>query len=245
MKKILISLAVAAACGTANAEWSGSASLGASIASGNSEAESISGALRLSSRQDKWEHTIFGDILKGEATTVTNNADGTRTFNTQDTSNRLALGYQPKYFWRESTYLFGVLDWTQDKPGDIDSRTTQVVGVGHQFWATDTGSFAAELGVGGKQTEFVSATPKTDEAITYVAANYLNSISEQTTINADLRADIGSDNTATDIGVGVAYKMSDNMALKFSYLVRRNSDIVGALGDKTDTVAGFSLVTDL
>ena len=245
MKKALITAALTLTYGVAHADWSGTASLGASLAGGNSEAESISGALRLSSTVDKWQHTIFGDILKGEATLITENADGTRTFDSQPTSDRLAVGYQPKYFWRENTYLFGVLDWNQDKPADIDSRTTQVVGVGHQFWATDTGSFSAELGVGGKQTEFVSAAEDTDEAITYVAANYLNRISDQTTVNADLRADIGSDNTATDIGVGIAYKLSDRVALKLSYLVRNNSDIVGALGEKTDSVAGFSLVSDL
>ncbi|MEM9604930.1 MAG: DUF481 domain-containing protein [Pseudomonadota bacterium] len=245
MKTFLIPLALATACGSAYAEWSGTASLGASLAGGNSEAESISGALRLSTTRGKWEHTVFGDILKGEATVITNNPDGSRTLSTQSTADRLAVGYQPKYFWREDTYLFGVLDWNQDKPADIDSRTTQVLGVGHQFWTTNTASFSAELGIGGKQTEFVSATADTDEAITYLAANYLNRISEETTINADLRADIGSDNTATDLGLGVSHALSERAALKVSYLIRNNSDIVGSLGEKTDTVLGISLVSDL
>ncbi len=245
MKKSLTTIALSLALSTAYADWSGTASLGASFAGGNSEAESISGGLRLSSTVDKWQHTIFGDILKGDATLVIVNPDGSRTFETLPTSDRIALGYQPKYFWRDDTYLFGVLDWSQDKPADIDNRTTQVIGVGHRFWSDDTSRLTAELGFGSKQTAFVSDNDDLSEGILYAAANYSNRINEQTTLNADFRTDIGSDNTATDIGIGMAYKLSDRVALKFSYLIRNNSDIVGSLGEKTDSVAGFSLVSDI
>ncbi len=244
MKKIIVA-GLVFLTGAVQADWSGTASLGASFATGNSEAQSISGSLRLNKRHDKWEHTVFGDIFKGNATVITEQADGTIEISTLDTSDRIGIGYQGKFYWREKTYFFGLLDWDKDVPSDIDSRTAQIVGVGHQFWANGTDSFTAEFGVGAKQTDLVSSDEDLSEGVTYIAAQYLNRLNDQATLNADFRSDIGAENTATLLGLGISYKLSDRMALKLSYLMRNNSDIEGALGEKRDTVAGFSLVSDL
>ena len=42
----------------ARAEWTAKGELGASFASGNSESESINGAIEVKNKRDKWTHTF-------------------------------------------------------------------------------------------------------------------------------------------------------------------------------------------
>lgn len=242
--------------------WSGTATFGATSSTGNAEASSVSGGLRVGKTVGQWEHLAFGTILFGEQTVVrlVEDADGNPVIDqatnaqqidvfTANASERISLGYQPKYYWRPNTYFFGILDWEQDEPANIDTSTRQLIGVGHRFWSTDQGYFSGEAGFGNKVLEPVTGDDLSG-GIAYLGLNYLNRISENTTFNADMRADLGGDNTFVEIGLGLAYKISERLALKVSYFTRGNTDL--ALDDATnplssdnDTVTTFNLVLDI
>ena len=109
--------------------WSGTANLGMTNAGGNSEARSISGGIRLGKTANQWTHIVFGSVLTGESTILverrnesgeveidpTTNAP-VRDIIKGDNAERYALGYQPRFQWKENTYIFGILDWERDKP---------------------------------------------------------------------------------------------------------------------------------
>lgn len=68
------------------------------------------------------------------------------------------------------------------------------------------------------------------------------------TFDADLRSDFGSDNTYLEIGLGVAFKVSDKLSLGIAHFSRGNSDITNAdnpFGSKNDTVTTLNLVVDI
>jgi putative salt-induced outer membrane protein YdiY len=240
--------------------WSGTASLGASTASGNSEASNINASIRLGKTSGLWEHLVFGTMFKGTSAILVQKRDeaGELEFDDAgfpvreiikgDNSDRIALGYQPRYYWRPKTYFFGILDYEQDKPANIKLGSRQIIGVGHKFFSNEFGFLSGELGIGNKNTEVVFGDD-VDGGIGYLGLNYLNRINENVTFNADMRADFGSDNTFTEIGLGVAFKLSQKMALKVAHFTRGNSDItnptLGSLSSSSDSVTNINLVIDI
>lgn len=231
--------------------WSGTASLGATNATGNSEASNINGSIRLGKTVNRWEHLVFGSLFKGNSAIIVENEadDGTITREVikGDNSNRLALGYQPKFYYSPKTYFFGILDWEQDKPANIDSSTRQIIGVGHRFYANESGFFNAEIGIGNKNTS-LEVGEDINGAIGYLGLNYLNRITDTVTFNADLRSDFGSDNTFVEIGLGMAFKVSEKLAFKIAHFSRSNSDLSsgdGPLSSDGDSVTTINLVVDI
>lgn len=239
--------------------WSGTASLGATSSTGNSESSNINGAIRLGKTVERWEHLVFGSIFKGTSSIVIVDRDDNgdpitgedgrpqRTIVKGDNSDRIALGYQPKFYYRPKTYFFGILDWEQDKPGNIDTATRQIVGVGHRFYANESGFLTAEIGFGNKTTDLVVGD-NVDGGIGYLGLNFLSRINENVTFNADMRSDFGSDNTFVEIGLGVAFKISEKLAFKIAHFSRSNSDLSSGdnpLESNSDSVTSLNLVIDI
>lgn len=240
--------------------WNGSANLGITNAGGNSQARSISGGIRLGKAVNQWRHIVFGSVLAGESTILVERRDEfgeveidpttnapVRDIVKGDNSERYALGYQPRYQWKENTYLFGILDWEQDKPANIRAATRQIAGIGHTFWRDTRGFFNGEAGIGNK-----NLTPEfgedLDGGIGYVGFNFSNRLNEVAVFNADFRSDFGSDNTFTEIGLGLTFKVSDKISVKVSHFLRNNTGLsnpTNPLSSDTDTVTTFNLLFDI
>ncbi|MFK8075148.1 MAG: YdiY family protein [Granulosicoccus sp.] len=239
--------------------WSGTASLGATSSSGNSESSNINGSVRLGKTVERWEHLVFGSIFKGSSSIVIVERDQNgdpilgddgrpqRTIVKGDNSDRLALGYQPKFYYSPKTYFFGILDWEQDEPANVDTATRQIIGVGHRFYSTPAGFLTAEVGFGNKTTDLVLGDD-INGGVGYLGLNFLSRVNENVTFNADLRSDFGSDNTFVEMGLGVAFKVSEKMAFKISHFSRSNSDLSSGdnpLSSNSDSVTSMNLVIDI
>ena len=239
--------------------WSGTASLGATSSSGNSESSNINGSIRLGKTVGRWEHLVFGSIFKGSSSIVIVERDQNgdpilgddgrpqRTIVKGDNSDRLALGYQPKFYYSPKTYFFGILDWEQDEPANVDTATRQIIGVGHRFYSTPAGFLTAEVGFGNKTTDLVLGED-INGGVGYLGLNFLSRVNENVTFNADLRSDFGSDNTFVEMGLGVAFKVSEKMAFKISHFTRSNSDLSSGdnpLSSNSDSVTSMNLVIDI
>ncbi|MFK8082933.1 MAG: YdiY family protein [Granulosicoccus sp.] len=239
--------------------WSGTATLGATSSTGNSEASNVNGSIRLGKTVERWEHLVFGSVFKGSSSIVIveRGPDGEpilgddgrqqRTIVKGDNSDRLALGYQPKFYYRPKTYFFGILDWEQDKPGNIDSATRQILGVGYEFYSNASGFLSAEAGFGNKNTELVVGDD-VNGGVGYLGLNFLSRVNENVTFNADMRSDFGSDNTFVELGLGVAFKISEKLAFKIAHFSRSNSDLSSGdspLDSSSDSVTTINLVIDI
>lgn len=233
--------------------WRGTATLGANTSTGNSETSNINGSIRLGKTVNRWEHLVFGSVFKGKSAIIVTEDDANGQPVSRivrgDNSNRIALGYQPKYYYNDRTYFFGILDWEQDKPANIDQGTRQIIGVGHRFFSDATGYLSAEVGIGNKNTTVVTGDDIAG-GIGYLGVNYLNRFNENTTFTADLRSDFGSDNTFVEFGLGLGFRVSDNMSFKISHFSRNNSDLssgglTNPLASSSDSVTNFALVVDI
>jgi len=242
--------------------WSGTASLGANSFTGNTEASNVTASIRLGKTVGKWEHLLFGSYFNGDSTSLVEAEDENGVLITQlvdgqevqvfrqkkdGNSDRLAIGYQPRFYWRPRTYFFGIIDYEKDKPGNLESSTRQLVGVGHKIFANQSGYLSVEAGVGNKSTQLVIGKDQ-NGGTGYLGANYLNRINNNVTFNADVRADIGGDNTYSEIGLGLAFKLSQRLAVKLSHQTRGNTDIKNETLESpssTDTATTINLVVDL
>lgn len=243
--------------------WSGTATLGANSISGNSEANSINAGIRLGKTVGKWEHLVFGSLFKGDSTVLIDQVDVaglpvTQTLENGDivtlqraissgNSNRLAIGYQPRFYWRPRTYFFGIVDYEKDEPANLELSSRQLIGVGHKFFSNASGFLSGEAGVGNKTTQAVFGEDVSGGAA-YLGLNYLNRVNDNVTFNADFRADIGSDNTFTEIGLGVAFKVSEKMAVKITHQTRGNTDLENPAlpsASASDNATSINLVVDI
>ncbi len=239
--------------------WAGTASLGATSSTGNSEASNINGSIRLAKTVNRWEHLVFGSVFKGSSSIVIEERDQNgdvilgddgrpqRTIVTGDNSDRLALGYQPKFYYTAKTYFFGILDYEQDEPANIDTATRQIIGVGHRFYSNESGFLTGEVGFGNKTTDLVFGDD-VNGGVGYLGLNFLSRVTDNVTFNADLRSDFGSDNTFVEIGLGVAFKVSEKLAFKISHFSRSNSDLSSGdspLDSNSDSVTTVNLVVDI
>ncbi len=240
--------------------WTGTASLGATFASGNASSDNINGSVRLIKSYERWDHVLTASMFKGTSTVlVTQRDDVTNEVVTDDNgfpvreivegenSDRLAFGYQPKYYFSEKLYAFGILDWETDEPANIDTASRQVIGAGYSFYRNASGYLSGEAGFGNKVLDPVFGDDL-DGAIAYLGVNYLNRISDTVTLNADVRADIGGDNTFIELGLGAAFKLSDRFSLKVTHFSRSNTDLedpTNPEASSTDNITSFNLVVDI
>lgn len=239
--------------------WNGTASFGANFSSGNSESSSINGALRLIRSTRRWDHVFSAALFRGESTVVVQQTDATGApvvdangFPVNDivtgvNSDRVSLGYQPKFFFSDKLYLFGIIDWETDEPANIDVSTRQVVGAGYSFFSGDSGYLTAELGVGNRTLDPVVGD-NLDGAIGYLGVNYLNRLNDFVTFNSDLRADFGGDNTFVELALGAAFKVSTRFSVKINHFIRGNTDLedfTNPLDSGTDNVTTINLVLDI
>lgn len=250
-------VALAMAGGQASAQdvfsgWTGTASAGATFITGNSESENVNASIRLIKSSAKWDHVLFASLFRGTSSIVVETIDPvsnqpTREIVEGDNSDRLTFGYQPKYYFNNKLYGFGLFDWETDEPANIDSTTRQIVGVGYSFFRNASGYLSGEIGVGNRTLEPVVGDDL-DGGIGYLGVNYLNRISDTVSINADLRSDFGSENTFVEIGLGAAFKLSSNFSLKVAHFQRSNSDLSdpgNPLDSDSDGITTFNLVLDI
>ena len=232
-------------------DWAGSVSLGANRSSGNSESSNVNGSIRLAKTAGRWEHLLFGSIFKGRSTiVVTEEGPGGEPVSSivrGDNSDRLALGYQPKWLFTDSTYVFGILDYEEDEPANIQDSTRQVIGVGHKFFSNENGFLTGEIGLGNRVLNVVTGDDITG-GIGYLGVNYLRRFGDVTAFNADFRSDFGSDNNYIELALGLAFKVSNRFSFKISHFIRNNSDLLSTenpLATSTDSVSTISIEFDI
>ena len=239
--------------------WTGTASLGATFASGNASSDNINGSLRLIKSYERWDHVLTASLFKGSSTVLVTERDANNDIVTDENgfpvreivegenSDRLAFGYQPKYYFSQKLYAFGILDWETDEPANIDTASRQIIGAGYSFYRNASGYLSGEAGFGNKVLNPVFGDDL-DGAIAYLGLNYLNRITDTVTLNADVRADIGGDNTFIELGLGAAFKLSDRFSLKVTHFSRSNTDLedpTNPEASSTDSITAFNLVMDI
>lgn len=228
-----ISTAVLLAGATATSAWTGDFELGYSSSSGNTENTSLNAKMDIDQASGDWRHNIFGDIYYAES-------GGDKT------AERYAVGYKPRYFMTDVDYLFGLLRYDADEFSFIDNRYTEVAGYGRLFLNNDKYYWDGEIGLGARQTDYLDDPSTVDlsdnETIGFLGTKFSVRVSQNARFIETLRAEIGEDNTYIESITGLQLAIAGDLSASITYTARHNTDIVGVLGEKTDTITGVNLV---
>jgi putative salt-induced outer membrane protein len=183
-----------------------------------------------------------------------------KTDNDRTTAESYKLAYKLKYDLSDRTYLYGLLDYNNDRFSSYDQQTFAVAGVGRRFLATKKHELNGELGIGASQSDFrdcgpdevlagdcVIGPPQTppfgtsvDEFTTRVSGNYKWQISETASFVQKLSFNIASSNTYSESLTELRAGIVGDIALLLSYTIKNNSDVVPGT-EKTDTYTAISL----
>jgi putative salt-induced outer membrane protein YdiY len=239
--------------------WDGAVTLGAQATAGGTRTSSLSGSAMLTYRGGRWENRFSTKLLRSTSTIVVNRTDIDGNVVTGSdgqperiavkgrTTDRRSVSFEPSWFFTGKSYVFSILDWETNEPGNIDIATRQIAGVGHKFWRSRYDFLAGEVGVGNKRLE-QSTGEKTAGSIGYLGIKYVRQYTERVRFSAELDSDFGSENRFTELGLGFAYKVNSHFALRFSYTSRMNSDIrdpSNPLDSSVDSEATVSLEFDI
>ncbi|HET7922537.1 MAG TPA: DUF481 domain-containing protein [Gammaproteobacteria bacterium] len=207
--------------------WQGSVSLGYLHTTGNSNTTSLNGKALAGYKKENWRDSL-------SLTALNASQDDTRTAESYQANG------QSNYSLTENNYLFGMLDYLNDRFSGYDRRTTEVAGYGRRLVNTDAQQLDLELGAGARQTRYTDDTSKSG-FIERLALNYLWQFSENSNFSENLSVEHGTDNTFTQSVTALTANLAGNFALSVSYTVKHNSTVLPGFKN-TDTITAVSLV---
>jgi len=239
--------------------WSGSAGVNGIFTGGNSDTTNIGGSINVSKQQNIWTHTAFGSIFNAESNDVetANRFDlgyklsrqfteqlygfGRLRYDADDFGNIdgrfsgfVGAGYQ--FFQDEKQSLSGELgiggtstDFISLSPASITVPSVDATGApildanGVQFTevVTDDSIMLDSLSESG--------------AALYGGLNYANRLGETLTFNSIFSFEAADANTYIVWDNSLAVAVSERISLSVGLLTRTNTDIVGELGEETDS----------
>jgi len=236
MKKNILALTLAvgaAMAGPAGAQWTGNAEFGFSNTTGNTETSTANLKVDLNHVVGSWRHNLFGESFYSDNNSI-------------KSAERYMAGYKPSYFFSEKNYMFGILRYDQDRFAFINSRFNEVLGYGRQVFNTRIHVLDGEIGLGARQTDYVSdpstADLKENNVFLFLGLKYNGKISETTQFLETARVESSYENTFVESDSAFQFHVIGNLSAKVSYTVRYNSDITGARGTNTDTLTGVNLL---
>ena len=225
---LFVAMAIGLAATPARAEWIARGEIGASFASGNSESESINGAIELKNKRDKWTHTFGAAGNYG--------SDGQLT-----TAERWELRAQSDYTFTEKTYWFGAARYEDDRFSNFEYQVSVSTGVGYKFIDTERTKFWVQGGPGYRYAELSDTGTKDDGTILRGDLGFEHQLTETTKIVERFLVESGSDNTYVQNDLGVEVLITGSLGLRVGYQVRNNSDVLPGV-EKTDTLTTVGLL---
>ena len=224
----LLAIAAAGASGTAHAQWTSKAEIGASFASGNSENESVNGAFATKYVAEKWQHELG---LAGNY-----GSDGSET-----TAQRWEFRGQSSYKFTDKAYAFGAGRYDDDRFSAYDYQASIAAGLGYRFVDTEKLKFWVQGGPGYRYAK-VNETGETEDGLIFrgdIGLDY--QITETTKIVDRFLVEAGSDNTYLQNDLGLEVRISGALGLRVGYQVRHNTDVEPGV-EKTDTLTTVGLL---
>jgi putative salt-induced outer membrane protein len=142
----------------------------------------------------------------------------------ETTDERYAVRATSNYFWTEENFFFGRLDWRKDNFGGVREEWVPTVGLGRILLNTPRHSLRAEVSAGYRWADLADGTEEEGAALG-TGARYRWNVSETTTFFQNALVQWSDDNTFIESETGLTANLYGNLHGRFTYLVRRNSDV--------------------
>lgn len=206
---------------------------------GDSDAQTANAKLSVIYNVGDWKHDLELAGLYGKSNDIVS-------------AERLNAGWQSNYNFTPRMYVFGALDYLDDKFSGFQYQETASTGLGYSIIKLADATLDAQVGVGYRRLrpELLVTEPDGDITRTPLAAESgavatatlkgsyaFNSVTKLTDV---LAAVSGSDNTMLQNDLNLQVSMSKALAITAGYEVVHNSSPPAGLV-KTDTLVTFNL----
>ncbi|HEX2138569.1 MAG TPA: DUF481 domain-containing protein [Woeseiaceae bacterium] len=206
--------------------WLAKVTLGYLATSGNTESSSLNSGFSVAYASGDWQHSLDG-------TAINASEDG------QTTAEAYALGWKSEYNLTDTDFLFGRVDWRQDRFSGYDQQLSETIGYGRRLIDTGAHVLNAEIGAGARQSDLADGSSES-EGILRAGLDYLWQFSETAQFTQVLAAESGSENTYLESVSALTARLAGNLAMVASYTIRNNSSVPTAT-ENTDTFTALSL----
>ncbi len=266
MNKLLITVALLAtlpSVAMADDGWSGSGEAGLAASRGNSKSENVNVKLKFAKEDETWKHQVFLTALRSKGQNTVSNAVigpngqpiivSSTEYNT--TANRFEIGGSSGYKLDERRYIVGALRYENDDFSPYKYQWTASLGYGYTAIKNERTELSFEIGPGYKRSDerpFVrnTGTPPVatvidpevrGEVIGRGLIAFKHQLTTSTAFENTFLVEAGSNNQFIQNDTGLAVSMTDALALKLGYQVRRNSEVTPG-SKKTDQLLTTNLV---
>ncbi len=209
-------------------EWGGEAELGFVKTTGNTETETFVLKARVINTRDKWKHTVRGEALR--------NAEGEDIV----TAERYFLSGKSQFFFRNRSYVYGLITYDDDRFSGFDYIVTGILGYGRTVMERENLKLNLEVGAGGRQSE-PEIGETNNEAVGRAAGYFEWKISKSATFIQELSTDVGEDKSINRSLTALTTKINSYLSSRIAYQVRYTSEVPPGI-EKTDTELTFTLV---
>ena len=173
-----------------------------------------------------WKHTFIAEATKSSD-------------NGMVTSQRSFLSGKSDYKLGIKSYVFGLLEYEDDRFSGFDYQASLIAGYGHKLLTGDSLSWDAEIGAGSKRSELNSGE-KNDAGILYAGTELNWKISKSASFNEKLTVEDG-DATTTKSVSALKTKINSKLASKITYTLKHVSEVPAGI-EKTDRELAITLV---
>jgi len=206
--------------------WSGKAALGYLATTGNTENSSLNTSVEIGYGSGDWQHSFKAFAINASENNVT-------------TAEAYELGWKSERSLTEHDFLFGRINWREDKFSGYRTQLSESIGYGRRIIDVDAHKLNAEIGLGARQSDLSDGT-KEDELILRGGLNYKWIISESAEFNQEFVVESGDKNTYLESITALKADLVGSLALVASYTIKNNSDVpIGT--QKTDTYSALAI----
>lgn len=190
--------------------WSGSVEAGFLYATGNTETRDANAATTLGYTTDSWENTLRLKLVNREE-------------NNEQTEEEYRVEGRTQYLFSAKDYLFGELNYVDDRFSGFDYRITEVVGYGRKWFNSKRFKWDSSVGAGLRQSKSQDAD-STNDPLARLGNNIVWHINERLSLENHIEADI-SDLTTLYTQTALKSKLTGALFLKFGVDTEYLSDV--------------------
>ena len=230
---LLVTLPAAALAADPPPPWSGEASAGAIVTTGNTESKTANAKGQVVYQSPRWRNTFDGSALNTSTTDPATNV-------TTRTAERYLAASKTDFNFDENDYAFLALEYEKDLYGPVRQRTSETVGYGRKLLMGPVHTLEAEIGAGVRQTEENGTEDKDSDVIARGRILYKWAFSETSNFSETIKVESGDTNTFTESVSELRVSLVGKLFALGSYTVRNNSDVPDGV-EKTDTITTVNL----
>lgn len=224
-----------AAENTDDSLWKGEVTLNYSQSAGNSNATTFSGKSKAERDGDVWRN-----IFKLEGDNETGEDDEGESVRTAE---KYFASARADYKVTDKSFLFGLLEHTEDRFSGYDFETAVSFGYGRQLIDTEHHHLKADIGPGYRYSEYEDTGLEEEEGMVRVGAQYIWTLNENVVFDEDLSTEIGEEKTITKSLSRFKVKINGSLWGTVSYEVKRTDEVPpGIKNSDRKTLFGLNYV---